>query len=355
MIFNSNQKTHPHRIEISEENLSIEVTTECNNHCRHCFVRANSNEHAELTLETAGNIIREGYELGYRHLHITGGEPLIWDSLLSLLDLAFERGFESVFCNTNGILLTEEKCRILTEYGEKLTLSVSLQGDETAHDRIRGEGTWKLATGGLRNATDAGIETIVFTTVGKSLVPELPAFVDKTHREYGIETITLIQLIRVRDDFFDLSSELLSPRDFIRLVKTASLLNLYGLSVEILDNPLANVVADITGMKWLPRAKPLHRTGRIVILADGRIVASHSSGDILGTYRPGTLGEILMSGIYRDAVSANETVCPRCEHHGTCSSHGLIRPSEWYRDMHPEIPYCKRVLETASRMKVIED
>lgn len=352
---NSNREIHPPPIEISEENLTIEVTTECNNHCRHCFVRANGNEHAEHSLETAGNIIREGYELGYRHLHITGGEPLIWNSLLSLLDLAFERGYESAFCNTNGTMLTEEKCRILADYGEKLTLSVSLQGDETLHDRIRGGGTWKLATGGLRNAIDAGIEMIVFTTVGKSLLPELPAFVDKILREYGIETVTLIQLIRVRDDFFDLSDELLSPRDFIRLVETASLLNLYGLSVEILDNPLANVVADLIGMKWLPRAKPLHRTGRIVILANGRIVPSHSSGDTLGAYRPGKLGSILMSGIYRDAVSADETVCPRCEHHGTCSAQGMIRPSEWYRDMHPEIPYCKRVLETARGMKGIAD
>jgi MoaA/NifB/PqqE/SkfB family radical SAM enzyme len=347
MIYNNKKNRHHQSIETLEENLSIEVTTECNNHCRHCFVRANIKESTSLSPETTGSIIEEGYDLGYRHLHITGGEPLLWKPLFSLLDIAFERGFESVFCNTNGTLLTEEKCRILLAYSEKLTISVSLEGDETLHDCIRGEGTWELATEGLRNAIEAGIETIVFTTVGKSLLPDLPGFIDKTFREYGIETITLIQLIRVRDDFFDLSTELLSPRDFIRMVKIASLLNLYGLSVEILDNPLANVVADITGMKWLPRAKPLHRTGRIVVMASGQIVPAHSSRYTLGTYRPGVLAEIIASGIYRDAVSANETICPRCRHHGICSSHGMIHPSEWYRDMHPEIPYCKRVLDCA--------
>ena len=27
---------------------------------------------------------------------------------------------------------------------------------------------------------------------------------------------------------------------------------------------------------------------------------------------------------------------------------GMLRPSEWYRDMLPEVPYCQRVLAKAS-------
>jgi MoaA/NifB/PqqE/SkfB family radical SAM enzyme len=345
MIFNSEQKINPQFIETSEENLSIEVTTECNGLCGHCFVRANVKEPKSLSLETAGNIITEGYDLGYRHLHITGGEPLLWKPLSNLLDMAFERGFQSVFCNTNGTMLTEEKCKILTSYGNKLIISVSLHGDERVHDCMCGSGSYGRTTRGLRNAIEGGIKTVVFSTIGKSLLGELPGFVNRIFGEYSIELLTLIQMIRVKDDIFDLSSELLSPRDFIRLVNTVSLLNLHGLSVEILENPLANVVADISATNWLPKARFLHRKGRIVVLANGRIVPSHSSSDLLGIYRPGIMGEILVSERYRDAVSSNNTICTRCEHHTMCTSHDMNRPSEWFRDMHAEVPYCKRVLE----------
>jgi MoaA/NifB/PqqE/SkfB family radical SAM enzyme len=345
MTFNSEQKISPQFRGTPEENLSIEVTTECNGLCGHCFVRANVKEHRSLSLETAGNIITEGYDLGYRHLHITGGEPLLWKPLSNLFDLAFERGFQSVFCNTNGTMLTEEKCRMLTSYGNKLIISVSLHGDERVHDCMCGSGSYGRTTQGLRNAIEGGIKTVVFSTIGKSLLGELPGFVVRIFGEYSIELLTLIHMIRVKDDIFDLSSELLSPRDFIRLVNTVSLLNLYGLSVEILENPLANVVAAISAINWLPKARSQHRKGRIVVLANGRIVPSHPSSDSLGTYRPGILEEILMSERYRDAVSSNDTICTRCEHHATCISHGMNRSSEWYRDMDDEIPYCKRVLD----------
>jgi MoaA/NifB/PqqE/SkfB family radical SAM enzyme len=336
MIDNQQQNMNP---------LSIEVTTECNGLCVHCFVRANIKEPRSLSLETAGDIIAEGYDLGYRHLHITGGEPLLWKPLSNLLDLAFARGFESVFCNTNGTMLTEEKCKILTSYGNKLVISVSLHGDERVHDSLCGSGSYGRTTRGLRNAIEGGMKTVIFSTIGKSLLAELPNFVDRIFGEYRIELFTLIQMIRVKDDIFDLSSELLSPRDFIRLVNTVSLLNLYGLSVEILENPLANVVADISAINWLPKARSLHRKGRIVVLANGQIVPSHSSSDSLGTYRPGMLEEILVSEQYRDAVSSNDSICTRCEHHTMCISHDMNRPSEWYRDMHTDIPYCKRVLD----------
>ncbi|MGD9331600.1 MAG: radical SAM protein, partial [Desulfobacterales bacterium] len=98
------------------ENLSIELTSRCNSSCTHCFARAGQAEGMSLTLELAREVCVEGYAAGYRHLHLTGGEPLLWEGLSDLLDVVFSLGYRSVFLNTNGILITDRVARRLAQY-----------------------------------------------------------------------------------------------------------------------------------------------------------------------------------------------------------------------------------------------
>jgi MoaA/NifB/PqqE/SkfB family radical SAM enzyme len=293
-------------------------------------------------------MVREGYEAGYRRLHLTGGEPLLWDGLTDILDLAFALGYESAFLNTNGMLLTPHVSQRLAGY-KGLGLSVSLQGPKNRHDRIRGRGSYDRAQKGIRHALNAGLSVHVFTTVGRSVIPDLPGFAEHVFRAYpGLEQLTLIQLIRVPGDVFDLSREVLSPDDFLRLVQTISLLNLCGLKVDLLNNPLAVVVSKLLKIPWVPPSPPLYRSGSLMITADRRITLAHSTTDHFGIYKPGTLQPILRSNEYRRAVSPNGSICRRCAYSRLCSREGMLRPSEWYRDMSPDIPYCRRVLAKAS-------
>ena len=98
------------------DRLSIEVTTQCNSSCSHCFVRARGPSKSSLSPDLVQTMVREGYEAGYRHLHITGGEPLLWDGLLDIFDYAFALGYQAAFLNTNGTLLTPEVGRKLAGY-----------------------------------------------------------------------------------------------------------------------------------------------------------------------------------------------------------------------------------------------
>ena len=153
----------------------------------------------------------KGYEAGYRHLHLTGGEPLLWEGLLDIFDYAFGLGYQTAFLNTNGTLLTGKVSRKLANYNG-LTISISLQGPRRFHDRIRGKGSYDRALKGIDKAIDAGLAVHVFTPVGRSLIPELPRFAEKLFVNLpGIKQLTLIQLIRVPEDVFDLSKEVLSP------------------------------------------------------------------------------------------------------------------------------------------------
>jgi MoaA/NifB/PqqE/SkfB family radical SAM enzyme len=293
-------------------------------------------------------MVREGYEAGYRRLHLTGGEPLLWEGLTDILDYAFALGYEAAFLNTNGTLLTPSVSRRLAGYNG-LSLSVSLQGLRRQHDRIRGKGSYDRAQKGIHHALSAGLPIHIFTTVSRSLIPDLPRFAEKLFATLpGIEQLTFIQLIRVSQDVFDLSKEVLRPDDFLRLVRMISLLNLYGLKVDLLNNPLAAVASRALKMPWVSRSPPLYRPGSVMITAERRITLAHSTTDHFGIYKPGILSKIINSADYCCAVSRDRLVCRNCIYSRICRIEGMVRPSEWYRDMFPQVPYCKRVLAKAS-------
>jgi MoaA/NifB/PqqE/SkfB family radical SAM enzyme len=329
---------------IIEANLSIELTTNCNSPCPHCFARAGISEYSSLPFDLVKEISTEGYNTGYRYFHVTGGEPLLWDGLFDLLDYVFDLGYKTVFLNTNGTLLTGDINRRLAEY-DGLTISVSLQGPEALHDRVRGAGSYRRTLLGIEKALDEGIGLIIFTTTGRRLLPELAGFVDETYKIFpNILSLTVIQLIRVRDDTVDLSEELLSPEDFIRLVRTVALLNLYGHRTDVLYEPLVNVAAKLIDMPWIPRSLPFYTEGSMMVRANRDMTLSHATRDGFFRYEPGMIRNVLTSGTYRNAVEPDRATCPSCKFAALCQENGMLRPSEWFMDLQPEVPYCRRVL-----------
>jgi len=327
------------------ENLGIELTTRCNSRCRHCFARAGIvGEDVSLDPNLVDIICTEGYAAGYRHLHLTGGEPLLWPDLFELLDRVFGLGYHSVFLNTNGLLLTDAVVNRLIEYPH-LEVSVSLQGPEALHDSMRGPGSYHQTRSNISRALNAGIKVTIFTAIGKTLLARLPSFAVDLNREMiGIERLTLIQMIRVRGDLFDLSQELLSPEDFIRLVRTVSALNLCGLKTDVLNDPLVNMVAEVLQLPLVPRSHPLCRQGKLMVRANRDITLAHSTNARYGRYAPGVIANVLAGKAYREAVAPDETICPTCRYVDFCRSNGMMHPSPGVVDMHPQVPYCQRVL-----------
>ncbi len=328
-----------------EESLSIEVTNRCNHACSHCFVRATVSECSDLSMDVVKEIIFEGFRLGYRRLHITGGEPLLWKGLFEVVDYAFCSGYKGVFINTNGVLISKNLMERLSGY-DGVSISLSLDGPQTLHDSVRGVGAYRQAERGISRALDAGVDLCVFTTVSKSLLAVLPRFVDELYNRFpNISHFSLIQLIRVKDDVYDLSNELLDPRHFLELVRMVSFLNTYGHKTEILNNPLATVVSKLFEIPFIPRTPPLCRPGHLIVMADQNIALSHSMQSIFGRYESGMIERVLSSQDYRMAVAADDAVCPLCGYAEHCNENGMVSPSEWYRDMYPAVPFCKRVLD----------
>jgi MoaA/NifB/PqqE/SkfB family radical SAM enzyme len=338
---------------VGQEELSIEVTTQCNGSCLHCFVRSGISRRSSLPVDLVKGIMVEGYDVGYRHLHITGGEPLLWEGLFEALDYAFDVGYETVFMNTNGTLITEEISKRLADYGS-LSISVSLDGPEALHDRIRGKGSHRRTMRGIEKALNAGNHLIIFTTVTKSLLPELPHFTDDLYKKFpSINYLILIQLIRMTNGAFALPEELLKPEDFIRLVRMVALLNVGGLRALVKKNPLANVVSKMLEMPWIPRVPPLYGEGCMIVMANKHIGVVHSNRNSLGRYKPGVIQKVLASDVYRRLVGPDEATCPTCKYVKLCKESGMVRPSQGYGDLYADRPYCRRVLDRIASVQAV--
>lgn len=335
---------------VAEENLTLELTTRCDGACAYCFARNNSRGD-DMPLETALKIMNEGYSLGYRHLHLTGGEPLLWPRLLRLMDGACEAGYDTVFVNTNGHLLADTFASSIAALGaEGIGLSVSLQATEESHDIARGNGSYKRALRGLRTALETGIRAAVFTTVEQGQVPLIPPFVQHifTHNPAPVQ-VSLIQLFQPGGGP-DFSDRLLSPVDFLVLVRTAALLNLAGYRVHFLDHPLAAAAAALLDTPWVPPSPALCRPGRLVVRADGTLIPAHSITLPLGRYPETSLHAALASAAYGSATAPDHVRCGPCRFSAHCRSHGTLRPPETRFDPHDEL-YCVRVLEAAEKEK----
>lgn len=331
---------------VRQEKLSVEVTTRCNGSCLHCFARSGFSKKSSLPVDLVKGIVGEGYEAGYRHLHITGGEPMLWEGLFEILDYSFRLGYETVFLNTNGTLMTEETSKRFAGYGRFLSMSISLDGPETLHDRIRGKGSHAKTMRGIEETLKRGNDLTIFTTATKSLLPELPYFVEDLCKEFpGIYYLVFIQLLSVTDRAFGLSEELLDPEDFIRLVRMVAFLHLGGFRTIVKKNPLANIVSQLVGMPWIPLVPPLYREGCMIVMANKRISVVHSNKNSLGTYRPGMIRKVLASDRYRRTVEPDRAMCPRCRYGQLCKRYGMIRPPQLYGDHYVDIPYCRQVLD----------
>lgn len=342
MISRAEKREYPG---VNRERLGIEVTTQCNIACRHCFARARHAKPASLSIKLAKEIIAEGYQVGYRHLHITGGEPLLWQELFAALDYAYESGYQTVFLNTNGTLLTAAITNRLSAY-HGLMVSVSLEGNDALHDSLRGQSSYQLTLDGIERALDAGIDLTIFSIACKSLLSKLSRFAEDLYSLFpSVSYLNLLQLIPVANGDPALSDELLAPEDLPKLIETVSLLNLLGLRTRFLYNPLAYVASKLLKILWVPRSPPLFSEGSIIIMANSDICLSHSSSYSFGRYDSGMIEKVLASDAYCRAVAPDEKTCPACKYYPLCRENGMERPLESYWETQSDGHYCQHALD----------
>ena len=134
--------------------LRLSLTARCNLACPYCCPDA-ADPPGLMTLDQQLRLIRVAAGLGARTVRLTGGEPLLSDRLLPLLEQISRgrqtpgdplQGLQQVALTSNGVLLTAERARMLRTAGlDRITLSL---------DAVDGAVAARMA--GLRGGAGAG-------------------------------------------------------------------------------------------------------------------------------------------------------------------------------------------------------
>ena len=119
------------------KNVHWSITGACNLRCRHCFMSAPHAKHGAPSHEEIMNIADQLAECGVFSASLTGGEPLIREDFLDIIDALTEREIALTTIYTNGWLVDEALLDALEKRGAHPSFQLSFDGIGW-HDFLRG-------------------------------------------------------------------------------------------------------------------------------------------------------------------------------------------------------------------------
>ncbi|MEM4782493.1 MAG: TIGR04347 family pseudo-SAM/SPASM protein [Halalkalicoccus sp.] len=154
------------------------VTKGCNLRCAHCYAAAEAQAApGELSTAEGKALLEELADYGVPVVLFSGGEPLVREDLLELIEHAADCGLRPVL-STNGTLVTDDRAAALREAGLQYA-GVSVDGLPERNDAFRGrEGAFDAALGGIEACLDAGLKTGLRYTITEDNAPDMEGVID---------------------------------------------------------------------------------------------------------------------------------------------------------------------------------
>jgi nif11-class peptide radical SAM maturase 3 len=151
-----------------------EITLKCNLACSHCGSRAGHERTEELSTEEALDLVKQMAEVGIKEVTLIGGEAFLRADWLEIAKAITDAG---MLCGmtTGGYGISLETAQKMKAAGIR-TVSVSIDGLEATHDRLRGrKGSWKYAFKTMSHLQQAGIAFGCNTQINRLSAPEFPS------------------------------------------------------------------------------------------------------------------------------------------------------------------------------------
>jgi MoaA/NifB/PqqE/SkfB family radical SAM enzyme len=163
-----------------------EITLACDLACRHCGSRAGHDRPDELTTAEALDLVDQMAALGVKEVTLIGGEAYLRTDWLDIVRKIRSHGMECT-TTTGGRGFTPE----LVDRAKAAGLqgaSVSIDGDEATHDRLRGvAGSYRSAIAAMRAMRERGMRVSCNTQINRLSMPLLDQVLE-TVAEAGIHS-----------------------------------------------------------------------------------------------------------------------------------------------------------------------
>ena len=174
--------------------LRIALTSRCNLRCLYCHHEGEVEPNGEISDEMVVGVARAAAALGVRSLKLTGGEPLLRQSLAGLV--AQMHPTLKISLTTNGIYLAEQAEELAQAGLDRVNVSLDSLQPEVYRTITGGlEGDLERVLQGLDAAAEAGLLPIKLNVVVlKQNEAEIPAIID-----FCREKDFIAQLIQLLD------------------------------------------------------------------------------------------------------------------------------------------------------------
>lgn len=170
-----------HSMPIQEEDPTpffgfIEVTRKCSTMCRICAIDTGRGSPDLLSLDEIKQIIDQFKDLDVKMVALTGGDPLVRDDLLQILEYIRANDLAAGF-STSLLDLDEQTARRLAELDVKVQVSIDGSNPET-NDFNRGKGSFEKAVAGIELLKKYGVEFRIAFCIMKHNIGDIPAMVE---------------------------------------------------------------------------------------------------------------------------------------------------------------------------------
>lgn len=308
------------------KSLFIEMTTACNEHCRHCGSNCGSsvdeNQLSADEIKSFLDTVAEDFDISEMRLCVTGGEPLLSSDFFEIMEYANKLGFIWGM-TSNGTLIDRECVRKLKKAGMR-TISVSVDGIGEVHDSFRNSpGSYEKTIAGIRNLMDEDFMHVQITTViHKQNINQL----GRMYREFdklGVRSWRVINVepigrARDQEDILLSDNELKKMFKFIKKKRFAGRMEVcYGCSHYL------GVDYEREVRKWYFLCNAGIYTASVCANGDIRACLDIERRDELceGNIRRDRFADIWKNGYSFYRGNARRTgKCASCEHYEFCAS-----------------------------------
>lgn len=146
------------------KDIYVNLTNRCNLRCLHCSSCSGEYIKGELTFEEICKIIDTCCELKPEKLVLTGGELFVRKDAEEIIKYASNK-FSGILCiMSNGVLIDDDRVKLISEYVGEVNLSLDGYNEETA-DYVRGKGVFNKVMEVIDKLQKASVNKISLSMV----------------------------------------------------------------------------------------------------------------------------------------------------------------------------------------------
>jgi radical SAM protein with 4Fe4S-binding SPASM domain len=169
---------------------SVQLTNRCNLKCIHCCVDAKSNDTLEtdLSTEQIKNIFDKLIIWNPLNIMLSGGEPMIREDFLELLEYLRNNYTGNIILSTNSLFINNENVEKLAKYCD--SFEISIDGvDEKTCSMVRGKGVFDKVCRNVELLKSYGVSNIKLSMVFSDKNDHLMQQFNELNNKLGTEPV----------------------------------------------------------------------------------------------------------------------------------------------------------------------